>query len=97
MVLSACGYKVIEPLLSQLQEFLLNRKVAKFDFTTLQAVLTQLKKLELADDNTTDGDEYLDAFVALGGNPDKEGFVEKNTLIEIIKSQFELTIDMVVC
>jgi hypothetical protein len=44
-----------------------------------------LKKLELAEDHTNDGDEYLDAFVALGGHPDKEGFVEKTTLIEIIK------------
>ena len=51
----------------------------------------------IPDDNINDGDEYLDAFVALGGSPDKEGYVEKNTLIEIIKSQFELTIDMVVC
>lgn len=59
-------------------------------------MLTQLKKLELADDPTLDGDEYLDAFVALGGSPDKEGYVEKSTLIEIIKEQFELTIDMVV-
>ena len=59
-------------------------------------MLTQLKKLELADDPTMDGDEYLDAFVALGGGSNKEGSVEKSTLIEIIKEQFELTIDMVV-
>jgi hypothetical protein len=32
-----------------------------------------LKILELADDPTNDGDEYLDAFVALGGLPNKEG------------------------
>ena len=52
--------------------------------------------MELADDPNAEGDEYLDAFVALEGQPDKEGFVEKNCLIEIIKEQFELTIDMVV-
>lgn len=72
------------------------RKGGKLDFSALSAVLTQLKKLELADDPTMDGDEYLDAFVALGGEPNKEGYVEKSTLIEIIKEQFELTIDMVV-
>lgn len=60
------------------------------------SVLTQLKRLELADDPTNEGDEYLDAFVALGGSSDKGGYVEKNILIEIIKTEFELTIDMVV-
>jgi hypothetical protein len=50
----------------------------------------------LADDPTGDGDDYIDAFVALGGLPNKEGLVEKSTLIEIIKEEFELTIDMVV-
>lgn len=36
----------------------------------------------------------MDAFVALGGMPTKEGYISKNTLIEIIKIEFELTIDM---
>lgn len=36
----------------------------------------------------------VDAFVALGGQPTKEGYISKNTLIEIIKTEFELTIDM---
>lgn len=98
MVLSACGYKVQPEILAQLQTFLGQRKSAsmRLDFAALQSVLTQLKKLELADDPNLDGDEYLDAFVALGGEMNKEGFVEKTTLIEIIKEQFELTIDMVV-
>ena len=36
----------------------------------------------------------VDAFVALGGGSDREGTISKNTLIEIIKTEFELTIDM---
>ena len=36
----------------------------------------------------------VDAFVALGGLPTKEGTISKNTLIDIIKTEFELTIDM---
>ena len=39
----------------------------------------------------------MDAFVALGGMPNKEGTISKTTLIEIIKTEFELTIDMEVC
>lgn len=36
----------------------------------------------------------MDCFVSLGGQPDKEGFVSKESLIQIIKEEFELTIDM---
>ena len=43
-----------------------------------------------------EANEYLDTFVALGGSPDKEGTIQKETLINIIKVEFELTIDMVV-
>ena len=38
--------------------------------------------------------DIVDAFVALGGQPNKDGYISKNTLIEIIKTEFELTIDM---
>ena len=56
--------------------------------------LTYLKELELENEQENDADEYLDAFVALGGQPDKDGFVSKENLIQIIKAEFELTIDM---
>ena len=36
----------------------------------------------------------MDAFVALGGQSNKDGYISKNNLIEIIKTEFELTIDM---
>lgn len=54
------------------------------------------KDQQLTNDQEGDVDEYLDAFVALGGEPDKEGFISKDVLIEIIKTEFELTIDMVI-
>ena len=38
--------------------------------------------------------DIVDAFVALGGSVTKEGFISKKTLIDIIKLEFELTIDM---
>lgn len=70
-------------------------------------VLTHLKELELMNEQENEADEYcmvicwfyewidiVDAFVALGGMPTKEGSISKNTLIEIIKTEFELTIDM---
>ncbi len=38
--------------------------------------------------------DTLDAFVALGGEPDREGHVDANKLIAIIRDEFEMTIDI---
>jgi hypothetical protein len=99
-----------------LNEFLDEKKASKIDLNTLLLVLTQLKELELMNEQENESDEYckshssclfyktlnalaklsaiVDAFVALGGQPNKDGYISKNTLIEIIKTEFELTIDM---
>lgn len=47
----------------------------------LLMTLTYLKELELQNEQENDADEYLDAFVALGGQPDKDGYVSKENLI----------------
>jgi len=47
----------------------------------LLMTLTYLKELELQNEQENDADEYLDAFVALGGQTDKEGYVSKENLI----------------
>jgi len=80
--------------IEQLNEFLDSKQADKVDLPLLLMTLTYLKELELANEQENDADEYLDAFVALGGQPDKEGNVSKENLIEIIKAEFELTIDM---
>ncbi len=36
----------------------------------------------------------VDAFVALGGQPDKSGYVNKSKLMEVIKKEFELSLDL---
>lgn len=36
----------------------------------------------------------VDAFVALGGQPDKSGVVNKSVLMEIVKREFELSLDL---
>ena len=65
------------------------------DLQTLLMSIKWYKDQQLTNDYEGDVDEYLDAFVALGGQPDKEGFISKDVLVEIIKTEFELTIDMV--
>ncbi len=66
------------------------------DFVAFALTLQHLKDLEADQEGGNDGDEYLDAFVFLGGSPDKEGSISKELLIEVIKEEFGLTIDMVV-
>ena len=70
------------------------RESTRIDVQTLLAALTHLKELELQAEQENESDEYLDCFVSLSGQPDKEGCVSKESLIQIIKEEFELTIDM---
>ena len=42
----------------------------------------------------SDEDELLDAYVAMGGEADGEGFIDAQKLINIIKHDFEMTIDI---
>ena len=39
-------------------------------------------------------DDLVNAFVALGGNSDGTGFITKNKLIDIMKNEFELPVDI---
>ena len=89
-----CGYNLPDKRIEQLNAFLDEKEAQRVDLPHLLMALTYLKELELQNEQETESDEYLDAFVALGGDPDKDGFVSKDTLISIIKAEFELTIDM---
>ena len=44
-------------------------------------LLTYLKELALNAETEVDTDEYLDAFVAMGGSYNREGYVSKESLI----------------
>lgn len=90
----ACGYNLTDQRIEQLNTFLDEKSAQRVDLPNLLQTLTYLKELELENEQQNDADEYLDAFVALGGQLDKDGFVSKENLIQIIKAEFELTIDM---
>jgi hypothetical protein len=91
-----CGYELPEERMQSLNEYLDSRKVDRFELNILTALLNYNKELDLMNETEYEANEYLDAFVALGGSPDKEGTIKKEMLIQIIKLEFELTIDMVV-
>lgn len=67
--------------ISQLNEFLDSKEATRIDTQLLILALTYLKELELQSEQENEADEYLDCFVSLGGNADKEGYVEKESLI----------------
>ena len=94
MLLTTCGYNLPEERIKELNKFLDEKAAQRIDLPLMLAVLTHLKELNLQNEQEIEADEYLDAFVALGGSPDKEGWVSKENLIQIIKAEFELTIDM---
>ena len=80
--------------MEQLQEYLGKKKAQKIDYATLIDVLTYLKQCDRMTEDETEGDEYIDAFVFLGGQPNKDGYIQKSMLIAIITEEFGLTIDM---
>ena len=45
-------------------------------------------------ENKENEDDTILAYVAMGGQEDKDGYVDANKLIEIIKKDFEMTIDI---
>lgn len=44
--------------------------------------------------DTNNENDYVDAFVAMGGNEDKSGKVDARRLVDVIKNEFDLTIDI---
>jgi len=68
------------------------------DFNSILQAIVYLKELDLDKEELTDSEYSLynlvDAFVAMGGCNDKSGKIKKETLIQILKKDFELTVDM---
>ena len=66
----------------------------KFDFNIVLRAWSYLKDLKLKDEEDEVDYDILNTFVAMGGDTDGGGFVRKQKLVEIIKVQFGLTIDI---
>ena len=62
-------------------------QISKDQFT--KVIADQKKQQGVSNEEDT-----LDAYVALGGEPDKEGYIDAQELIRIIKHEFEMTIDI---
>ena len=81
MLLSTCGYNLTDDRIKELNCFLDEKTAQRIDLPIMLATLTHLKQLCNLNEQEIEADEYLDAFVALGGGADKEGCVSKENLI----------------
>ena len=96
-------YEVDENRKTLINDELQQKEIRVIDLNIVLSFAAQLKR-EKEESRFIDEDqdnEYskqiiyaVDAFVALGGNSDTSGHVSKSTLIDILKSEFELSIDL---
>ena len=75
------------------------KMISEIDPDNTQVILysdfkTRVVDREIARLKGSDETELLDAFVAMGGEPDGDGCVDAKKLIETIKTEFEMTIDI---
>ena len=80
--------------MAECNKFLDANKIEMLGIHELLTILCYLKELDLQKEEDVSDNVYLDAFVALGGKENKEGSVSKETLIRILKEEFEMTIDL---
>jgi Ca2+-binding EF-hand superfamily protein len=73
------------------EEKISNRKL---DINAALRAWSYLKELNLKDEEDEFDYDILNTFVAMGGDSNKKGTIQKKKLIEIIKDQFGLTIDI---
>ncbi|CAD8202149.1 unnamed protein product [Paramecium octaurelia] len=73
------------------------RNTQQLDFQTIIFVTKVCKGFESEnkhEEQQIHFNEFIDAFVALGGEPDASGYVHKNRIIEILKDEFDLQFDI---
>jgi len=62
----------------------------KIMYTQFKRVIAEQKRNQ----SLTNEEDTLDAFVAMGGQPNGDGSIDAEKLIRIIKEEFEMTIDI---
>lgn len=92
-LLEAVGEEPSDEKMQQISEFIESKGITKVDLGTALKVWSHLKELNLKDEDEVDLD-IVNTFVAMGGNSDRTGVVKKQRLIDIIKNEFGLTIDI---
>ncbi|CAD8179704.1 unnamed protein product [Paramecium octaurelia] len=82
-------------MVAKFKEELRQQDAKMLDLKQICDIYCKLKNYQQQlEDEETITQEYIDAFVALGGNPDRTGVVQKQTIFDIVQSEFELKIDL---
>eukprot|EP00501_MAST-03F_sp_TOSAG23-6_P002027 GSMAST32.ASY1.ANO1.2115.1 assembled CDS len=90
-VLEAMGQQPTDEEIFQMINDVDDNASGSIDFSEF---LTVIKMQKSRASNVDDESDILDAFVALGGESDKSGHVNSETLVKIIKHDFGLTINI---
>lgn len=90
IVLEMMGQKTTEEEIYRMIAEADAENTGRITYAQFVAVIAEQKKNQ----SSSNEEDTLDAFVALGGDPDGGGFINAKKLIKIIKEEFEMTIDI---
>ncbi|KAM3142242.1 hypothetical protein pb186bvf_005651 [Paramecium bursaria] len=84
-----------EKIKAKFNEELKNMQVKALDYKQVAEIYYNLKQYKKAiEEEESITQEYIDAFVALGGQPDKQGNISKKYIAQIVKDEFQLILDL---
>ena len=90
IVLEMMGQKTTEEEIFRMIAEADSENTGQINFEQFKKVISEQKKNQ----SLTNEEDTLDAFVAMGGQPNGEGSIDAEKLIQIIKYDFEMTIDI---
>lgn len=90
IVLEMMGQKTTEEEIFRMIAEADAENTGEISYAQFKHVIGEQKKNQSA----TNEEDTLDAFVAMGGQPDGDGSIDAAKLIRIIKDEFEMTIDI---
>ncbi len=90
IVLEMMGQKTTEEEIFRMIAEADAENTGRITYSQFKRVISEQKKNQ----NMSNEEDTLDAFVAMGGQPNGEGFIDAQRLIRIIKYEFEMTIDI---
>ena len=90
IVLEMMGQKTTEEEIFRMIAEADAENTGEISYSQFRHVIAEQKKNQSASNE----EDTLDAFVAMGGQEDGEGSIDAQKLIDIIKNEFEMTIDI---
>ena len=77
-----------------IKDYLDGKRMRGADFMTTCEIYKEILRLIEKELDEIENADYINAFCAMGGNPDRTGFVTREYLVNTIKNIFDLTFDI---